>query len=105
MTYCIINCTVSNRNDGIEIAQKLIEKRLIACCNIIDNITSLYTWNNKLNKDNEVLLIMKTKTQLYSQVEDEIKKLHSYEVPEIICTPIIAGSKDYLNWIEEQTEG
>ena len=105
MTYCIINCTVANKDDGIKIAQRLIEKKLIACCNIVDNITSLYTWDNKLNTDSEALLIMKTKTQLYAEVEKEIKNMHSYDVPEIICTPIIAGSKEYVNWIEEQTKG
>ena len=105
MTYCIINCTTSNKEDAVNIAKHLTENKLIACCNIVEGITSIYNWDGKLNQDNEFLMIMKTKTQLYAKIEEEIQKLHKYDVPEIICIPIIAGSKDYLNWIEEQTEG
>ena len=105
MTYCIINVTTATKEDAEKIATYLTENELAACCNIIDNITSIYKWQNKLNKDKEVLMIIKTKTQLYPRVEEEIKRLHSYDIPEIICIPIIGGSKEYLNWIEEQTEG
>lgn len=105
MTYCIIKSTAANKEDAELIAKHLVEEKLIACCNIIENVTSVYNWNNKLNQDSEVLMIMKTKTQLYAKIEEEIKKLHKYDIPEIICIPIISGSKDYLNWIEEQTRG
>ncbi len=104
MEYCIINCTTNTKQDAIEIAKELVNKKLIACCNIITNITSVYNWNNELNTDDEVLMVMKTKQSLYKQVEREIKKLHKYEVPEIICIPITDGSSDYLNWVNEQTQ-
>ncbi len=103
MTYCIIQATTANEEEAKKIAKHLVEKKLIACCSIIPKVTSIYTWKGEINEDNEALMIMKTKTQLYSQVEEEIKKLHSYEVPEIICLSVQAGSKDYLNWISEQT--
>ncbi len=104
MTYCIINCTTANKEDAVKIAKHLVEKKLIACCNIIPSVTSVYEWDNKLNTDEEALMIMKTKTELYKTVEDEIKKLHKYENPEIICTPITNGSNKYLNWVSLQTK-
>ncbi len=102
MTYCIIQATATNEEEAKKIAKHLVEKKLIACCSIIPKVTSIYTWQGKINEDNESLMIIKTKTQLYSQIEEEIKKLHSYEVPEIICIPINTGSKEYLSWLEEQ---
>ncbi len=104
MTYCIINCTTANKEDAVNIAKQLVSKKLIACCNIIPSITSVYEWNNELCCDEECLMIIKTKTSLFGQVKEEIKKFHKYEVPEIICLPIINGNKDYLDWIEQQTE-
>lgn len=103
MTYCIIKCTTANKDEAIKIAKHLVEKGLVACCNIIPSITSIYKWEDKLCCDEEALMIIKTKTALFSKVEIAIKELHSYEIPEIICTPIIQGSKEYLNWIDEQT--
>lgn len=104
MTYCVINCTTANKEDAENIAKQLVSKKLIACCNIIPAITSVYEWEEKLCCDEECLMIIKTKTSLFGQVKEEIKKLHKYEVPEIICLPIINGNKDYLDWIEQQTE-
>ncbi len=102
MTYCIIQATAANEEEAQKIAKHLVEKKLIACCSIIPKVTSIYTWRGEISEDNEALMIMKTKTQLYSQAEEEIKKLHSYEVPEIISIPINTGSKEYLSWLEEQ---
>ncbi len=100
---CIIYCTTPNKESAIQIAEHLVNKKLIACCNIIDNITSIYQWKNEVLNESEFLMIMKTSADLYPQVEKEIKELHEYEIPEIISVPITAGSKSYLNWINEQT--
>ena len=103
MEYCIINTTASNREEALRISKFLVENKLVACCNIIENVTSVYSWNSRINEDGEVLIIMKTKVSLYDKVEEEIKRLHSYDVPEIICSPLLTGSKEYLGWIEEET--
>ena len=103
MTYCVINCTTANIEDAKEIAKHLVENKLIACCNIIPSITSVYNWENELCCDEEYLMMMKTKTSLFKKVEKEIKKMHKYETPEIICLPITDGSKEYLSWVSEQT--
>ena len=120
MEYCIVNTTASNREEAVRISKFLVENKLAACCNIIENVTSVYNWNSRINEDSEVLIIMKTKVSLYDKVEEEIKRLHSYDVPEIIfeeeikrlhsydvpeiiCIPLLTGSKEYLGWIEEET--
>ena len=102
MTYCIINCTTANKEDALNIAKQLVNKKLIACCNIIPTVTSVYEWDDRLCCDEECLMVMKTKTELFNQTAEEIKKLHKYDVPEIICIPLVNGSSEYLNWIDNQ---
>lgn len=104
MAYCIINCTTKNKEEAIYIAKSLVERRLIACCNIVPSITSVYEWENDLCCDEECLMVMKTKTELFNEVEITIKELHSYDTPEIICIPINNGSSEYLSWVNEQTK-
>ena len=104
MAYCIINCTTKNKEEAIYIAKSLVERRLIACCNIVPSITSVYEWKNDLCCDEECLMVMKTKTELFNEVEIAIKELHTYDTPEIICIPINNGSREYLSWVNEQTK-
>lgn len=102
MKYCIINSTTATKEDAVLISKELLNKNLIACCNIVPNVTSLYKWNNELIEDSECLMIMKTKTELFPKVKEEIKKLHKYDIPEIICTPVVNGNEEYLNWVNLQ---
>jgi periplasmic divalent cation tolerance protein len=71
--------------------------------NIIPNFQSLYLWENKLVKDQEVILLIKTTAFCFDELEKAIKKLHSYQIPEIIAMPIINGHQPYLNWLKENT--
>lgn len=103
MSYCIVNCTARDKKEATEIAKKLIEKRLIACCNIIPSVTSLYVWNG-ICEEKEVMMIMKTETELFEAIETVINKMHSYALPELICIPITGGSRRYLDWVDEQTK-
>ena len=92
---------------GVEEAQKiskiLIEKRAVACVNTTP-VSSIFTWKQKTETAQEILLIAKTRQELFPQVEKLVKQTHSYEVSEIIAMPIICGSKEYLDWIEESTK-
>ncbi len=101
--FIIILVTTSSEEEGRKIAQVLVEKRIAACVNIINDIESIYRWKGKISDEKEVLLLIKTRKKLYKSVEGEVRKLHSYEVPEIIALPIISGSKDYLYWIDSET--
>jgi periplasmic divalent cation tolerance protein len=88
--------------EGRRIARVVVSKRLAACVNIIlSPAESFYTWKGELDKAREYLLVMKTTAKRLAELEREVKRLHSYEVPEFIALPITEGSAEYLSWLEE----
>ena len=103
--YILVMVTTPTRETGQQIINMLIEKKLAACVNMISPVNSCYLWKGKSYEEEEVLLIVKTRAELF---EDElvpaIKGIHPYDVPEIIALPIIMGSQSYLDWIGEMTE-
>jgi periplasmic divalent cation tolerance protein len=78
-----------------------VEKKLAACANIMAGVESIYRWKGKVERAREVLVIMKTSATRLRDLEREVKRLHSYDVPEFIVLPILAGSKAYLQWIRD----
>ncbi len=94
---CLV--TIDNQDKGLEISRRLVEKRLVACVNIVPKITSVYLWKDEICEDTEQLLIMKTTLELYPKLQDTVKELHPYEVPEVIAFSIDKGLPEYLNWI------
>lgn len=98
--YQVILCTCPNMDLAKKIATTLVTNKLAACVNIISNIVSIYNWNDKLVSDDEVQLLIKTQSCLFSAVESEIIALHPYDTPEIIAIDIQQGNKHYLNWIK-----
>lgn len=81
----------------------LLEKRVAACVNIISKVKSNYWWNGSIESSDEIILLIKTTEDKYSQLEDLIRKNHPYEIPEIIAFDIKKGFNKYLNWIEDET--
>lgn len=102
--YNLILCTVNTRDLANNIAKSLVSEKLAACVNISDNITSIYSWDDKIVEDNEILLIIKSKKNLFTKVEAKIKQLHTYDVPEIISIDIQDGSNDYLKWLNQSVQ-
>jgi len=101
-TMCIvIFITAKNVREANKIAKKLVEDKLIACANVIKGVKSIFCWQGKVERADEVLLVLKSKKSCFQKIVKTVKSLHSYEVPEIIALPIIAGNKDYLNWIKK----
>lgn len=100
----MIFVTCPDRKSANKIADALLKKKLIVCANIVSNVKSKYWWKGKIESSDETMLIMKTKRKLFSTAKKEIKSLHPYDVPEIICVRIAEGSKDYLNWIGSMTK-
>jgi periplasmic divalent cation tolerance protein len=98
--YIVIFSTAGSTEEAGRIAEKLVSERLVACVNIVPGIRSIYWWKDGIQKDEEVLMVMKTKKSKYQEVERAIKSLHSYEVPEIISLPLENGFEGYLKWIE-----
>lgn len=99
LIVCFVTC--KNEREAVNIAKALLEKKLCACVNIIKNIRSLYTWEGKLCDDSEALMVIKTKERAFSKLAAEIKKLHSYDVPEIIALPVTCVSRSYAKWVTE----
>jgi periplasmic divalent cation tolerance protein len=102
--YIIVYVTCKNEEEGRTIAKGIVEKKLAACVNIVTEIRSVYEWEGNLCEDSETLLIIKTVKNRFNDLKNEILKIHSYSVPEIIAVPIIAGSEKYLKWIRNQCD-
>ena len=101
-SYIQIITTTEKKEDAEEIAMTLVEKRLAACVQIAGPITSLYRWKGNIERAQEWQCWIKSKEVLYKEIEKTIKSVHPYEVPEIIAMPIVAGSSDYLGWLESE---
>ena len=104
MSEIIVLITTSDEVEAVRIARALVEARLAGCVNIIKDIRSIYNWQGKVEDENEVLMVVKTRESLFDPLMEKVKELHSYTVPEIIALPIIQGSEDYLKWLKEVTE-
>ena len=102
MKYCMMIVTFTDENEADRIVTELLDRKLIACAQMQD-IRSRYVWKGEQVRDREVLVFMKTKAALYSKVEECVRDMHSYEVPEIIAGPIDKGLPEYLRWIDENT--
>jgi len=99
--YLQVLTTVERQEEAEGIATELVERRLAACVQIVGPIASTYRWKGEVETAEEWQCWIKTRRDLYGQVERTIRRLHSYELPEIIAMPIVEGSADYLEWVEE----
>ncbi len=96
----VVLTTVGNREEAQKIANALVESEIAACVNIVGPIRSVYRWEGKVEKAEEFLLVVKTWSDAYERVEEMIKELHSYELPECIALRVERGSEHYLEWVE-----
>jgi len=102
--WVIILITTGNEEEGHKIAELLVNQRKAACVNTVPKVASLFWWEGKLDSAQESLLLVKTKASLFPEIVELVKRVHSYEVPEIIALPIIAGNGDYLTWLDTSVE-
>jgi periplasmic divalent cation tolerance protein len=98
----LVLCTCENEAEGNRIARGLVEERLAACVNILPSVRSIYRWNDAVEDAREHLLLIKSTAERLPALRDRIIALHSYETPEVIAIPIVAGSEKYLSWLREQ---
>lgn len=96
----IVLITVGSEEEAHKIAELLVNEKKAACVNIVPGIDSLFWWEGKIDSAQESLLLVKTRASLFPEIVELVKRMHSYEVPEIIALPIIAGSEDYLKWLD-----
>ena len=98
----IVLVTCANRKQARAIAQSIVKKRFAACVNILSApVESIYRWKGKVQSANEILLLIKTTSKRLLELEREVKRLHSYETPEFVVIPVVAGSREYLQWIND----
>ena len=98
--YIQVITTVASRADALRIAQDLVGKRLAGCVQIVGPITSTYWWQGQIEESEEWQCQIKSRQDLFEALEAAILDVHPYKVPEILATPIAAGGKDYLTWLE-----
>ena len=93
--------TASNKKEAERIAKKLLNKKLIACANVISNVNSYFVWKNKVQNSKEIIICGKTTSKNQTKIIKAVKNIHSYAVPCIIFFDIKNGNKDFLKWIEQ----
>jgi periplasmic divalent cation tolerance protein len=101
--FVVTAVTVPNKDEGRRISRALVEERLAACVNLIAGLLSIYHWKGEICEEGEMLLWIKTRRSLIPRLQERIRDLHPYEVPEIISFTISEGNSEYLKWIWEET--
>jgi periplasmic divalent cation tolerance protein len=99
----VVFVTAASDEEAARIAEAVVSERLAACVNIVAGVRSVYRWEGKVMRENELLMVIKTTAERYAQLERRVKQLHSYSTPEVIACRIERGSDDYLNWLRDQT--
>jgi len=105
MAQSLLYVTCASEDEAIKIGETLVEERLAACANVLDRTTSIFRWEGKVQRENEVALILKTRSELVANATARIKSLHSYTVPCVTAVALTGGNADFLNWIEQETTG
>ncbi len=103
MDKIVVLITTPSREEAEKIGDYLVTARLAACVNIVSGVHSIFFWEGKCCNESEALMIVKTKRSLFMPLCAMVKPKHPYSVPEIIALPIVEGSAEYLQWIEENT--
>lgn len=93
--------TVGSAEEADQLARALVERRLAACVNVVPGVVSHYRWQGELQRDEERLLVIKTRAERIEALRDALRELHPYELPELVAFEISAGSPEYLKWLDE----
>lgn len=101
----VVFITTANSEEAARLAGMLVEWRLAACVQILPEMESVYRWQGKTERQKEVLLIAKTTKSRFAELETKVRASHSYETPEIVALPVVAGSAPYLEWLNSSVNG
>ncbi len=97
----VVLCSIGSADDAEHLARALVERRLAACVNVVPGVVSLYRWKGRVERDEERLLVIKTRAERFEELRDALVALHPYELPELIALPVSAGHEPYLAWLSE----
>jgi periplasmic divalent cation tolerance protein len=100
----IVFSTCATRDEAERIAKAIVEERLAACVQLLPPIRSVYRWQGAVEESEEILLLIKTTGASFLPLKDRIEELHSYDTPEIMAVPVVAGAQKYLTWLQESTQ-
>ncbi len=103
MTQSLIYVTASSRDEAVKIGRQEVENRLAACANVLAGTASIYWWEGAVTEDEEVSLILKTRTDLVDRLVEKVKEIHSYDCPCVVALPIAGGNPGFLDWIDAET--
>ena len=103
MNQVLLYVTAGTAEEAVHIGRVLVEARLAACANVIPGMTSIYRWQDRINEEPEVVLILKIRSDLVDEAVTLIKMLHSYACPCVVSIPLSGGNIDFLQWIIEET--
>ena len=99
--HYLVLSTVASAEDGERLARTLVEQGVAACVNVVPGLTSFYRWEGKVQRDEERLLVIKTRADRFEDLRRVLVDLHPYEVPELIALPVATGHAPYLAWLDE----
>ncbi len=97
----VVLCSIGSADDAEHLARLLVERRVAACVNVVPGVVSLYRWKGRVERDDERLLVIKTRVERFEELRAALIALHPYEIPEIIALPVSAGHEPYLAWLSE----
>lgn len=100
----MIYVTAASQDEALSIGTTLVEERLVACANVLGDITSVYWWDGEVQQETEVALVLKTRSDLVDRVTQRVKELHDYTCPCVVALPIVGGNPEYLAWIAAETD-
>ena len=101
----VVFSTCGSEQDAMKVARALVEAKVAACVNILPNIRSVYRWKDAIEEESEWMLMIKSSRSLFAQLQAELRKVHSYEVPEVLAIPVVDGSAEYLSWLDRELAG
>jgi len=101
----VVFITAASAEEAMRIAEVLVNSKLAACVQVLPEMHSIYLWKGEVERAREVLMIAKTTSEKLEGLQSQVHAIHSYETPEIIALPIVAGTEDYLKWLTSSLEG
>ena len=104
-SHIVVFMTASSMDEAAGVARSMVEARLVACCNIIPQIRSIYHWQGQIHDEPEVMMVAKTRQEMLPAIIEKVRSMHSYDVPEIVAVPMAGALDSYLSWIDANVAG